>query len=128
MTEILKCDMCGADAGDSPYHATIDENCHVHICDGCFYPEHYDLGVLWRERERILAKLNSSERRLHEVATFCATIEQQRDELLHALRGMIEQFGYGVVPHRVLTHDEHAAITTAMRAIKKAEGNLNEPN
>lgn len=86
MTEILKCDMCGVDAGNDPYHATIDENGHVHICDGCFYPEHYDLGVLWRERERILAKLNSSERRLHEVATFCATIEQQRDELLRALK------------------------------------------
>ncbi len=92
MTNTLKCDMCGADAGDGPYHATIDENGHVHICDGCFYPEHYDLGVLWRERESILAKLNSSERRLDEVTTFCATIERQRDELLQALRGLRDAF------------------------------------
>ena len=85
MNDILKCDMCGADAGNDPYHATIDENGHVHICDGCFYPEHYDLGVLWRERERILAKLNASESRLHEVSVFCATIEQQHSQLLEAL-------------------------------------------
>ena len=55
---ILKCHMCGADAGNDPYHATIDE-AHVHICDGCFYPEHYDLGVLWRERDRMVAALRT---------------------------------------------------------------------
>lgn len=92
MTNTLKCDMCGADAGDSPYHATIDENGHVHICDGCFYPEHYDLGVLWRERERILAKLNSSAQRLDEVTASRATVEQQRDELLQALRDLRDAF------------------------------------
>lgn len=85
MNDILKCDMCGADAGNDPYHATIDENSHAHVCEGCFYREHYDLGVLWRERERILAKLTASESRLHEVSVFCATIEQQRDTLLEAL-------------------------------------------
>jgi hypothetical protein len=80
--------MCGADAGDDPYHATIDGNGHVHICDGCFYPEHYDLHVLWRERERILAKLNSTVLLLDEVTASRATIERQRDELLQALHGL----------------------------------------
>ena len=89
MNDVLKCDICNSDAGDNPYHATIDENGHVHVCDGCFYPEHYDLGVLWRHRERALAKLNASERRLHEVATLCATVEQQRDELLETMRELI---------------------------------------
>jgi len=74
MNDILKCDICNSDAGDNPHHATIDE-AHVHVCDGCFYPEHYDLGVLWRQRERMLAKLNSSER--------------QRDELLDTMRELI---------------------------------------
>ncbi len=96
MTEILKCDLCGASAGNDPYHATIDENSHVHICNDCFNPEHHDLGVLWRKRERMLAKLKATESRLHEVSVFCATIEQQRDELLkqrdellEALKGMV---------------------------------------
>lgn len=84
MNDILKCDMCGADAGNDPHHATIDE-AHVHICNDCFNPEHHDLGVLWRKRERMLAKLNASERRLHEVSVFCATIEQQHNQLLEAL-------------------------------------------
>ena len=86
MNDVLKCGMCGEDAGNDPYHATIDENGHVHICDGCFYPEHYDLGVLWRERERMVTELKATESRLHEVATFCATVEQQRDELLRTLK------------------------------------------
>ena len=54
MSQHIKCDLCNADAGDDPYHATIDENGHVHICDGCFYPEHYDLGVLWRQRNELM--------------------------------------------------------------------------
>ena len=57
MSQRIKCDLCNADAGDDPYHATIDENGHVHICDGCFYPEHYDLGVLWRQRDELLEAL-----------------------------------------------------------------------
>lgn len=115
MTEILKCGMCGADAGNDPYHATIDE-AHVHICDGCFYPEHYDLGVLWRERERILAKLNSPERRLHEVTASRATIERQRDELLQALRGLRDAFiGTSV-------EVQSDAMRAARVAITKAEG------
>lgn len=64
----------------------------------------------------------------HEMFNANARLIASAPDLLEALAGMIEQFGYGVVPHRVLTHDEHAAITTAMRAIKKAEGNLDEPN
>ena len=57
MIQYIKCDLCNADAGDDPYHATIDENGHVHICDGCFYPEQYDLGVLWRQRDELLEAL-----------------------------------------------------------------------
>ena len=86
MDNILKCGMCGADAGDDPHHATIDENGHVHICDGCFYPEHYDLGVLWRERERMLAKLILSEDRLHEVSMYWTAMKKQHDDMLEALK------------------------------------------
>ena len=57
MSQHIKCDLCNSDAGDDPCHATIDENGHVHICDGCFYPEHYDLGVLWRQRDELLEAL-----------------------------------------------------------------------
>ena len=89
MTDILKCDLCDADAGDDPYHATMDENGHVHICAACFDPQQHDVGVLWMQRDKLLAKLNASESRLHEVSTFCATIWQQRDELLAALKGMV---------------------------------------
>ena len=111
MNDVLKCDMCGADAGDDPYHATIDENGHVHVCGGCFYPEHYDLGVLWRQREKMLAKLNSS--------------EQQRDELLETMRELIRwmpvypKAADGVVGGRVAYH---RALDNAKAAIAKAGG------
>ena len=105
MTEILKCGLCGADAGNEPYHATIDE-ARVHICDGCFYPEHYDLGVLWRQRERMLAKLNSS--------------EWQRDELLEVLKYCRNKIAY------MQAHGEWyspgRAIEMADAAIAKATG------
>ena len=64
MNNILKCDLCGADAGDDPYHATINGNSHVHICTTCFDPQQHDVAVL----------------------------RQQRDELLNALRGLRDAF------------------------------------
>lgn len=57
MTDILKCDLCGADAGDDPYHATMDENGHVHICAACFDPQQHDVGVLKQRRDELLKVL-----------------------------------------------------------------------
>ncbi len=34
----------------------------------------------------LLAELKATESRLHEVSTFCATVEQQRDDLLSILQ------------------------------------------
>lgn len=39
---ILTCDICGADAGNDPYHATVNNNGHVHICAACFDPQQHD--------------------------------------------------------------------------------------
>ena len=111
MNDVLKCGICNSDAGDNPYHATIDENGHVHICDGCFYPEHYDLGVLWRHRERTLAKLNAS--------------VWQRDELLETMRELIrwvpvyQKAADGVVGGRVAYQ---RALDNARAAIAAAKG------
>lgn len=120
MTEIFKCDLCGASAGNDPYHATIDENGHVHICDDCFDPEHYDLGVLWRKRERMLAKLNAVESRLHEVSVFCATIEQQHNQLLEALIGLLCEAE--VIARVMPAYGESQNIKNARAAIAKAKG------
>lgn len=57
MTDILKCDLCGADAGDDPYHATMDENGHVHICAACFDPQQHDVAVLRQQRDELIAQI-----------------------------------------------------------------------
>ena len=44
---------------------------------------------LLKQRDELLAELRATESRLHEVSVFCATIEQQRDELLAALKQMV---------------------------------------
>lgn len=54
---ILTCDLCDADAGDDPYHATMDENGHVHICAACFDPQQHDVGVLKQQRDELIAAL-----------------------------------------------------------------------
>ena len=54
MTDILKCDLCGADAGYNPYHATINGNGHTHICASCFDPQQHDVGVIWMQRDELL--------------------------------------------------------------------------
>lgn len=41
---------------------------------------------LLKQRDGLLAELKATEGRLHEVSTFCATVEQQRDELLNILQ------------------------------------------
>lgn len=102
MTDILKCDLCDADAGDDPYHATMDENGHVHICAACFDPQQHDVGVLWMQRDKLLAELKATESRLHEVSTFCATIWQQRDELLAAVQYAADVFSGYVDTHKAM--------------------------
>ena len=57
MNNILKCDLCGADAGDDPYHVTMDGNGHVHICANCFDSQQHDLGVLKQRRHELLTAL-----------------------------------------------------------------------
>lgn len=42
--------------------------------------------ALKKQRDELLAELKATESRLHEVSTFCATVEQQRDELLSILQ------------------------------------------
>ena len=54
---ILTCDLCGADAGDDPYHATMNGNGHVHICKKCFDPHQHDVGVLKQQRDELLKAL-----------------------------------------------------------------------
>ena len=56
---ILTCDLCGADAGDDPYHTTINGNGHTHICASCFDPQQHDVGVL---REKLNAAIKDAER------------------------------------------------------------------
>ena len=92
MTDILKCDLCGADAGNDPYHITFMGDGHVHVCSDCFDPQQHDVGVLKQQRDGLLTELKATESRLHEVSTFCATVWQQRDELLEALRGLRDAF------------------------------------
>lgn len=45
-----------------------------------------EIVTLAKQRDRLLAELKATESRLHEVSTFCATVEQQRDELLSILQ------------------------------------------
>lgn len=59
MNQILNCDLCGADAGDDPYHATMNGNGHVHICAACFDPWQHDVAVL---REKLNAAIKDAER------------------------------------------------------------------
>ena len=92
MTEILKCDLCGTDAGNDPYHITFMGDGHVHVCSDCFDPQQHDVGVL----------------------------KQQRDELLDALKGMVEQFNHHTVPG--IVHEESEAIAKARAAIAKTIG------
>ena len=56
MNQILKCDLCGADAGDDPYHATMNGNGHVHICASCFDPQQHDVAVLKAESQKHLTE------------------------------------------------------------------------
>lgn len=56
-TDALSCDLCGADAGDDPYHATMGGNCHVHICAACFDPQQHDVAVLRQQRDELLKAL-----------------------------------------------------------------------
>ena len=58
MTEdyIHTCDLCGADAGEGPYHATMGDDRHVHICEACFDPQQHDIAVLKQQREELLAE------------------------------------------------------------------------
>lgn len=49
-----------------------------------------------------------------------AELRVQRDELLEALKAMLEQFNYNTITG--LVHDESAAIAKARAAIAKAEG------
>ena len=53
---ILTCDLCGADAGADPYHATMNGNGHVHICEKCFDPHQHDVGVLKQQRDELVAE------------------------------------------------------------------------
>lgn len=59
MTDILKCDLCGADAGNDPYHITFMGDGHVHVCSDCFDPQQHDVGVL---REKLNAAIKDAER------------------------------------------------------------------
>lgn len=54
MNNILKCDLCGADAGDDPYHVTMNGNGHVHICTSCFKPDRHDVAVLLQHQDELV--------------------------------------------------------------------------
>ena len=47
-----------------------------------------------RQRDELLAALEASDKRLHEVATICASVEQQRDLLLNNLEVVLPHVGY----------------------------------
>lgn len=99
MTDILKCDICCADAGNDPYHITFMGNGHIHVCSNCFDPQQHDVGVL-SEKLNAVAKdaeqyiecannknwLNSALRLNQKLLSQVQTLEMQRDELLEALR------------------------------------------
>ena len=53
MTEQLFCDICKKDAGFWPYHATIDGDGHVHICDECFNPAEHDISELQNRNAKL---------------------------------------------------------------------------
>ena len=59
MNNILKCDLCDADAGDDPYHVTMDGNGHVHICAACFKPDHHHIAVLKQQYDELLKTLQN---------------------------------------------------------------------
>lgn len=54
MSDTLVCGLCGADAGDNPYHATMDGNGHVHICASCFKPDRHDVAVLLQQQAELV--------------------------------------------------------------------------
>lgn len=56
---ILTCDICGADAGNDPYHATVNNNGHVHICAACFDPQQHDIAVLKQQHDELLKTLQN---------------------------------------------------------------------
>ena len=87
MTDILKCDLCDADAGDDPYHATMDENGHVHICAACFDPQQHDVGVLKQQRDDLLAAL----RGLRDA--FIGTSVEVQADAMRAARAAIANTG-----------------------------------
>lgn len=92
---ILTCDICGADAGNDPYHATVNNNGHVHICAACFDPQQHDVGVL----------------------------KQQRDELLAALQDALGDLEYlKNAPDSAYARSDDETIKTARAAIAKAGG------
>lgn len=53
MTDQLHCDICEKDAGFWPYHATIDGDGHVHICDECFNPAEHDISELQKRNAKL---------------------------------------------------------------------------
>ena len=57
MADILKCDLCDANAGNDPYHITFMGDGHVHICAACFDPQQHDVGVLKQQRDELLDAL-----------------------------------------------------------------------
>lgn len=90
MTDTLKCDLCDADAGDDPYHATMDENGHVHICAACFDPQQHDVGVLKQQRDELLAAL----RGLRDA--FIGTSVEVQADAMRAARAAIAKAGGAV--------------------------------
>ena len=84
---ILTCDLCDADAGDDPYHATMDENGHVHICAACFDPQQHDVGVLKQRRDELLKVL----RGLHDA--FIGTSVEVQADAMRAARAAIAKAG-----------------------------------
>lgn len=59
-----------------------------------------EITVLNKQRDALLAELRATESRLHEVSVLCATVEQQRDELLVAVQHAADVFAEYVTLHK----------------------------
>lgn len=105
---ILTCDLCGADAGDDPYHATMNGNGHVHICKKCFDPHQHDVGVLKQQRDELLKAL------LDERDALTAEVER-----LKSMTAVTMGIGRG--DGNLFVHGDYDSIKVAQSLVFSAE-------
>ena len=99
MNNILKCDLCGADAGDDPYHVTMDGNGHVHICASCFDPQQHDVAVLKQQCDDLLAQQNELQKQIKELQCKlggCGVAAMQNTRHTIARRIAPGEYGYSM--------------------------------